>query len=626
MQPIETISRASQPSGPRQRRHRPDHAQAVPQARRAQRLRRVPVLRLGQGARLGPAAEPDPRHRRELRLRLLARARAVGAAGLRLPGDRRAELRRHLLLQLHQDRAAAGRALGGALPALARRARARSTCASRRCASPGARCAFEIDHEIRRRLLEGSTTWRDARSRDRRVRGRRERSDRSRRRCRRSQGLTTARLQRRCRTPSRAGYAQDAQLNTRGASSAIAIAAARHGRRLTQPSRMSPSPRRAKRASNRPTRGPRRCAPTSPPAAGPKRCAPPPRRCWPTARRSRKALKKPTTRSLANRAPSRARWRPTRPRSHGSARGRSPTTPLCRSYAPQRAARDRSAACGSTAPPCTCTTARSRPTPRLLGGGPHAARRRRHPRRRADSAAAELSPGSVHARMAQRIVTLPGDGIGPEIMAPALEVLRARGRVRVRGARLRRRLDRRPRHGADRRGARGVQARRRGPAGGRRRAQVGHDRPRAGRAPSRACWACARGSGCTRTCARSSRLPALYDASPLRRERIEGTDLLVVRELTGGIYFGEKTRTADAASDACVYTRAEIERIARTAFGAARAKVSSVDKANVLETSRLWREVVSELHAREFPAHRSSSTCSSTTPRCSSSPRRATST
>ena len=96
-------------------------------------------------------------------------------------------------------------------------------------------------------------------------------------------------------------------------------------------------------------------------------------------------------------------------------------------------------------------------------------------------------------------------------------------------------------------------------------------------------------------------LPVLYDASPLKRERIEGTDLLVVRELTGGIYFGEKTRTADAASDACVYTREEIERIARTAFKAARAKVSSVDKANVLETSRLWREVVTEIHAREFP-------------------------
>ena len=96
-------------------------------------------------------------------------------------------------------------------------------------------------------------------------------------------------------------------------------------------------------------------------------------------------------------------------------------------------------------------------------------------------------------------------------------------------------------------------------------------------------------------------LPALYDASPLKREVIEGTDLIVVRELTGGIYFGEKTRTADSASDVCVYTREEIERIARVAFNTARSRVTSVDKANVLETSRLWREVVREVHAREFP-------------------------
>src|SRR5690349_24102024 len=96
-------------------------------------------------------------------------------------------------------------------------------------------------------------------------------------------------------------------------------------------------------------------------------------------------------------------------------------------------------------------------------------------------------------------------------------------------------------------------------------------------------------------------LPALYDASPLKREIIEGTNMLVVRELTGGIYFGEKTRTADSASDACVYTREEIVRIARVAFGAARSRVTSVDKANVLETSRLWREVVRDVHNREFP-------------------------
>jgi 3-isopropylmalate dehydrogenase len=88
---------------------------------------------------------------------------------------------------------------------------------------------------------------------------------------------------------------------------------------------------------------------------------------------------------------------------------------------------------------------------------------------------------------------------------------------------------------------------------------------------------------------------ALLDASPLRPERIEGTDLLVVRELTGGIYFGDSGREGDRAHDDCAYTVEEIERISRIAFDAAggrRGRVTSVDKANVLETSRLWRETV----------------------------------
>jgi 3-isopropylmalate dehydrogenase len=95
--------------------------------------------------------------------------------------------------------------------------------------------------------------------------------------------------------------------------------------------------------------------------------------------------------------------------------------------------------------------------------------------------------------------------------------------------------------------------------------------------------------------------PALLDASPLRRERIEGTDLLVVRELTGGIYFGDRGRDGDRAYDTCVYSVEEIERIARVAFEAAQSRVTSVDKANILETSRLWREVVNRLHSDEFP-------------------------
>jgi 3-isopropylmalate dehydrogenase len=99
--------------------------------------------------------------------------------------------------------------------------------------------------------------------------------------------------------------------------------------------------------------------------------------------------------------------------------------------------------------------------------------------------------------------------------------------------------------------------------------------------------------------------PALRHASPLKDSQLLGVDLLIVRELTGGLYFGRRTREADAASDECRYTVAEVERIARVAFrlaGARRGRVTSVDKANVLETSRLWREVVARVAGAEFPA------------------------
>ena len=95
----------------------------------------------------------------------------------------------------------------------------------------------------------------------------------------------------------------------------------------------------------------------------------------------------------------------------------------------------------------------------------------------------------------------------------------------------------------------------------------------------------------------------LVDRSPLRRELAEGVDLVIFRELIGGSYFGEKRRTADSASDACVYTTREIERIALAAFAAARArrgKLTSVDKANVMETGRLWRETVTRIHRERF--------------------------
>jgi len=98
--------------------------------------------------------------------------------------------------------------------------------------------------------------------------------------------------------------------------------------------------------------------------------------------------------------------------------------------------------------------------------------------------------------------------------------------------------------------------------------------------------------------------PALHHASPLKDTLLQGVDLLIVRELTGGIYFGRRVREADVASDECRYSVAEIERIARVAFrlaGARRGRVTSVDKANVLETSRLWREVVTRVAREEFP-------------------------
>jgi len=98
-------------------------------------------------------------------------------------------------------------------------------------------------------------------------------------------------------------------------------------------------------------------------------------------------------------------------------------------------------------------------------------------------------------------------------------------------------------------------------------------------------------------------IASLYHASPLRTERIEGTDMLVVRELTGGIYFGKSGRDGDVAYDTCTYSRDEIRRVAEVAFESAiarRGKVTSVDKANVLESSRLWRDEVNRV-ATEHP-------------------------
>jgi 3-isopropylmalate dehydrogenase len=204
--------------------------------------------------------------------------------------------------------------------------------------------------------------------------------------------------------------------------------------------------------------------------------------------------------------------------------------------------------------------------------------------------------------MAHRIVLLPGDGIGPEIAAPAVELLHAVAPNTFV-------FDEHAFGGAciDAHGTaltdetlaacRAADAVLLAAVGGPKWDTTDPHQPR----PEQGLLGLRKGLGLFANLRPVRPLPALYDASPLRREIIEGTDLLVVRELTGGIYFGEKTRTADRASDACVYTRGEIERIARVAFSSARSRVTSVDKANVLETSRLWREVVRDVHAREFP-------------------------
>jgi len=98
--------------------------------------------------------------------------------------------------------------------------------------------------------------------------------------------------------------------------------------------------------------------------------------------------------------------------------------------------------------------------------------------------------------------------------------------------------------------------------------------------------------------------PKLLDASTLRPEVIKDVNLLVVRELTGGLYYGEKKKTAESASDLLAYTADEVRRVVRCAARFARArrkKLTSVDKANALETSRLWRRITDEVMRKEFP-------------------------
>ena len=196
-----------------------------------------------------------------------------------------------------------------------------------------------------------------------------------------------------------------------------------------------------------------------------------------------------------------------------------------------------------------------------------------------------------------RIVLLPGDGIGPEIGAAAARVLAAIGDFEITEELIG-----------------GVSIDEHGTAltdevleacgqadavllcavGGPKWDTTDPDKPR----PEQGLLGLRKGLGLFANLRPVRPSDALLEASPLRRERIEGTDLLVVRELTGGIYFGESGRDGDRAHDDCAYTVEEIERIARVAFEAAgerNGRVTSVDKANVLETSRLWRETVTRL-------------------------------
>jgi 3-isopropylmalate dehydrogenase len=200
-----------------------------------------------------------------------------------------------------------------------------------------------------------------------------------------------------------------------------------------------------------------------------------------------------------------------------------------------------------------------------------------------------------------RIVTLPGDGIGPEVTAAAVDVLNElRDDLEfeehlVGGASI-------DAHGTPLTdealaACRSADAVFLGAVGGPKWDTTDPDKPR----PEQGLLGLRRELDLFANLRPVRASTALLDASPLKREIIEGTDLIVFRELTGGIYFGEKTRTDSRATDLNVYTVPEIERIARSAFRAARRRVTSIDKANVLEVSRLWRETVRRVHGEEFP-------------------------
>ncbi|MCF7223252.1 3-isopropylmalate dehydrogenase [Marilutibacter chinensis] len=205
------------------------------------------------------------------------------------------------------------------------------------------------------------------------------------------------------------------------------------------------------------------------------------------------------------------------------------------------------------------------------------------------------------------IVVLPGDGIGPEVTAAAVEVLRAVGRRYghafgfhehlIGGAAIDATGE--PLPAATLEAARRADAVLLGAVGGPKWSD-----PKAAVRPEQGLLAIRKALGLYANLRPVAPHPAALGASPVKPHLLTGVDLMVVRELTGGIYFGEKTRTATTASDLCEYDVGEIERVVRRACTLARSrrgKLTSVDKANVLETSRLWRETTTRVVAREFP-------------------------
>ena len=201
---------------------------------------------------------------------------------------------------------------------------------------------------------------------------------------------------------------------------------------------------------------------------------------------------------------------------------------------------------------------------------------------------------------AKRVVLLPGDGIGPEITASTVEVLNQLGSFE---------FDEQLMGGCsiDEHGValtddvlaacNNSDAVLLAAVGGPKWDTTNPDDPR----PEQGLLGLREGMGLYANLRPVKPVPALAEASALKPEVIAGTDLLVVRELTGGIYFGKRGREGDFAFDTCEYSVPEVERIARVAFRSARTGVTSVDKANVLETSRLWRETVTNVHQAEFP-------------------------